>query len=733
MRRVILVLLVSAAALAPARPAAAQGTPQPAGAPPPAPPTQTPPAGGGELDTSRSLFETAPNQFHFGGRLSGISGDPARFQRYGDFRDGVLLTGFRLDRLLDSGGSRVLAAADNIGWRDQRYAAEYERAGRFVVSGFWDQIPQFYSVDTKTPYTMSESPLLLDDATQRAIQNGQTTLSAYVPQAPQFDLRERRDIGQFRTTVTPTPQLDLTAAFTTTRHVGELPWGASFGFSNDVEVALPYDSRTNDLNIGAEWTNSRTMFRVAYDGSWFDNLDDTLVWDSPLDLTDAVDNPGRGRMALWPSNAANTFSAGGYAKFARRTQVTGSIAYGFRSNDEPLQPFAINTALPQLALPRASAEADATVLSTNLNLVSRPAPDWTFGARVRHYGYDNQIPQTLIPQFVSYDSHVTESHTGGPRSFAHTRTTAGADTTWSGLGLVALTAGYMFNGNSHDFRTFGHTGEHALQLTADALGTQWMTFRAQYELADRTGSELNEALLVQVGEYPTMRHYDLANRTRNRFTGQVDVVPNDIWTFSLNGGGGKDDFDESEFGLQESTFVLFGVAADVRLPNRWGAGASYNHERYSGLQKSRQASNPGEDLDPLRDWTVDSDEDVDYFSIYLAPPRIGRRTEARLSYDYSYAVGSFLYTIPPGSPLTPPNQLPDVYNKLQQFHVDIRHQLTNGLAATFAYLYEPFRVYDFAFDPTVVDSIVQPSSLVMGYVYRPYTAHSAVFGLRYIW
>jgi hypothetical protein len=42
-------------------------------------------------------------------------------------------------------------------------------------------------------------------------------------------------------------------------------------------------------------------------------------------------------------------------------------------------------------------------------------------------------------------------------------------------------------------------------------------------------------------------------------------------------------------------------------------------------------------------------------------------------------------------------------------------------------------VYDFAFDPTVVNSIVQPSSLVLGYVYRPYTAHSFSVGARYFW
>ena len=63
----------------------------------------------------------------------------------------------------------------------------------------------------------------------------------------------------------------------------------------------------------------------------------------------------------------------------------------------------------------------------------------------------------------------------------------------------------------------------------------------------------------------------------------------------------------------------------------------------------------------------------------------------------------------------------------------MRHRLGARLSANFSYLYEPFRVFDFAFDQTVVDSIVQPSSLVLGYVYRPYTANSAVLGLKYWW
>ena len=231
-----------------------------------------------------------------------------------------------------------------------------------------------------------------------------------------------------------------------------------------------------------------------------------------------------------------------------------------------------------------------------------------------------------------------------------------------------------------------------------------------------------------------MRHYDLADRTRNRFTAQADIVPSDAWTFSVATGILKDDFSNSFYGLQDSTGRTFSLGADFHLPNGLGAGGSYNFERYAGLQRSHEGdSSPAQFDDPLRDWTADSTETVNYFSIYANPPRIGRGTEIRIAYDFSYAEGNYLYTIPAGSPIPTPNQLPNVFNKLQQLHLDVRHRLSGRLTASFSYLYEPLSLYDFAFDPSVVNSIVQPSSLVLGYVYRPYTAHSAVFGLRYFW
>jgi hypothetical protein len=159
----------------------------------------------------------------------------------------------------------------------------------------------------------------------------------------------------------------------------------------------------------------------------------------------------------------------------------------------------------------------------------------------------------------------------------------------------------------------------------------------------------------------------------------------------------------------------------------------YTYEHYFGAQRSRSATPGAQQNDPGRDWTTDSRETVHYVSLYVTPPRIGPNTEVRGAYDWADARTRFLYAVAPGGPLPQPTQLPEVFNRLQQLRLDVRHRLRARLAATFQYLYEPFDVYDFAFDSSVVDGIAQPSTLVMGYVYRPYRAQSAVAGLLYSW
>ena len=260
------------------------------------------------------------------------------------------------------------------------------------------------------------------------------------------------------------------------------------------------------------------------------------------------------------------------------------MSFGVWSNDQPLLPFTINSALPQFTLPRTTAEAEAHVFSTNLNLVSRPATDWRFSARLRHYGYDNQTPPTAIPQYINYDTSVETSSTGGPELYAHSRTTFDADATWSGLHPVALTVGYTHNNNGYDFRIFRRPAR-TLRLAADAVGSSWMTFRA-YETASRTGSGLERGFAAEIGEQPEMRHYDFANRhakSLHRPGRRHAERALDVQCIAAESARTTSTTATSACRSRRSATISLGP---IPQPNGFGAGGTYNYERYAGLQRS---------------------------------------------------------------------------------------------------------------------------------------------------
>jgi hypothetical protein len=115
MRRLAFVHVVCGLALAIPAIASAQATT------PPASPSSSqdkqaaaPPA----ADEPHSLFDQTWHQFEFGGRLNSIEGDPARFQRYQDMRDGVLFTDAKYAKEAPEGYWLFRATADNVGYRD---------------------------------------------------------------------------------------------------------------------------------------------------------------------------------------------------------------------------------------------------------------------------------------------------------------------------------------------------------------------------------------------------------------------------------------------------------------------------------------------------------------------------------------------------------------------------------------------------------------------------------------
>jgi hypothetical protein len=178
------------------------------------------------------------------------------------------------------------------------------------------------------------------------------------------------------------------------------------------------------------------------------------------------------------------------------------------------------------------------------------------------------------------------------------------------------------------------------------------------------------------------------------------------------------------FGLRSNDNQGYQIVFDY-VPNpSVSLGASYEWEKYTPLQASRQA-NPGVQFDdPTRDWTTHADDTASTLNASLDLIKLLRKTDIRMAYDLSHARSLYIYGIPPNSTLAPPVQLPPVVNELQRATVDVRYHFTKHVGAGVVYWYDKYTVNDFAMNPQTLNTIAQPSFLMIGYIYRPYPANT---------
>lgn len=687
------------------------------------------------LISREDLFE-----IDFGGRLTNLTGEPSRFQRFRDFRNGPTVERFRYQT--DRSTWLFSAAADHVGYRDQRFTAAINRFGRLKASVEWNQVPLFYSAQARTPFTeTSPGTLVLRDALQATVEARTATSSTYLQDIRRFDLRSRRDVADLRLTYSASRELDFKVSMTSTGRTGAQPYGASFGLNNAIELPVSIDQRTNDLNATAEWSNARGMARVAYDGSWFVNRVPNLVWDNPLRLTDtttaAANSAGNaaslGRMALWPDSTAHTVSAAGAMNLPARSRAFAYLSVGTWLQDEQLLPHTINTAIAPIALARPSAQAEARIVSMNYRFTSRPTNTLWFNAQLRTYDYDNRTPRFAVEQYVRLDGNTSTSATGGSEPFSYFRNFLDLDASYTPFRFVAFRAGYGFQRDDRSFRFLDETREHTVRGSVDSTGFSWGTVRLQYDHSVRTGRGLDEEVLSEIGEQVSLRQFDISDRTRDRVSAIVQVVPFDILALNAQVSVGQDHRPDAAFGLQDNNLRGTAFGLDLTPSDSVIIGASYAFERYTTLQRSRQA-NPGVQFnDPTRDWSTNMGENNHTLNASLELPRITEQTSLRVGLDGVWARAQYRYLLPANSTLATPAQLPAVVNRVQRASIDLRQTLARQVTLGIGYAFDAYRVEDFAFGGDTLTSPVLPTLINLTNLWAPYDAHTGYVRLFYRW
>jgi MtrB/PioB family decaheme-associated outer membrane protein len=685
----------------------------------------------GQLTNESALDNGGQVDFGYRATAYGENSDEARYQRYRDLRNGPFAEAFRYVK--DTDLWSLDAHAEHVGYRDQSYLANYRRWGKLTASFEWNQIPVFFSQDTQTAYTeVTPGTLRLDGFPQR-VQAG-APFNLYSTVATPFELRLKRSIADFRLKYSATEHLVLNLSIKNTDKDGQQSWAGTFGFGDAVELAVPVDTRTTAVGVAAEWTSDRGEAKVGYDGSFFRNHVSTLVWDNPLRFTDSpTAGPAQGRMALWPNTDLNAGSVSGLLKLPANSQATAYVSVGSWSQNDALIPFTINSTLASPTLDRQTAEADARVTSTNFTFNTRPTQTLWLNARFRSYDFDNRTPVFHVPTTVSYDTTVAPFAEGGTIPFSFSRKTLDADASWTPLTNAAFRAGYTREVVDQTFRTFDTTTMNTVRVSADATGVSWLTLRAVYEHAKRVGTGLDEQTLDDIGEQVSLRQFDISDLTSNRFSTIVMITPVSKLSFNGTAFVGRENRPGTVFGLRSNDNTGFSVGADYVPSNAVSAGVSYDFEKYTALQASREA-NPGPQFnDPTRDWTTDSADRTHTITASADLLKIWPKTDLRFAYDFCRAESIYVYGLAPNTTLPPVSQLPPVFNRRNRVTADARYTLTHHWAAGLVYWFEKYDVSDFAFSPMTLNTITQPSFLMLGYLYRPYTANTFWGRMTYMW
>ena len=590
--------------------------------------------------------------------------------------------------------------------------------------------------------------------------------SIYRDLATPFDLRQQRDTIGANVVLRATEQITATFSVASYKRSGFMPWGASFAFNNGNEVPLALDNRTTDFSSGLEWANGRGMFRVGYDGSFFDNRIESLVWDNPLRATDFSSNattvtgydpngytngngPARGRQSLSPSNRMNSVNTLAMVKLPGRSSINGSLVIASMRQDAQLLPWTINPVINNPAvfavfpgltdLDRPTAEAHVLATNANVNFTTRPHRYVGITARYRYNNRDNRTPVFDSTEYVRFDA-VPEDTGGETEAFSTLHHVFNVDASFTPIPRTAFRIGYGYDRADRTFRVWDQTAENTLRASVDFMGSAYLMVRGQYEKSKREGSGLDLHVLEAAGQQPAMRHFDVANRDRDRATLTLDVLPVPMVNLSASVAVGDDEYDEPDqlFGLLDNDHRVYTFGVNILPRDQVAFGASVGWEKYTSHQRSRNA-NPLPDpswLDPDRDWTLDNDETIRTFNVFLDLLGVLPGTDVRLGYDYSDSDQGFTYGGPRIAALQAIGQfipLPNVTNEWNRGTADIRYAVTERIGIGASYWYDQFSVSDFATVnlPNGEPRIDYLGGITTGYGNRAYKAHTAFVRMFY--
>lgn len=580
--------------------------------------------------------------------------------------------------------------ATGIGQDDQYAQVEAGDYSYYDLHLSYDNSIHRYGYDAVTLYSgVGSDTMTLDDALQTSVQNAPTSvdvanrLDGFVSSGATGDPDVTRDTLKLGLNVFAVDPFTLKLELAHEKREGTRPFAGAFSSTEMVELFEPIDYDTLAVKFSGEYASKPVYLNFTYQFSQFTNNTDTLSFDNPLHVTDAVGGPSSGRIDLAPDNQYHNLSlTGAFTHLPWNSQITASAAWGRMTQDDDLVPFTTNTTITAPALTVDSVDAEVQTALYSFRLTSRPLSSVRVKGHFRYFDYDNQTDQINFSNgYVETDANaITTPIANLPSSYTKTR--AGLDLGFDVMKRTNLGVGYTYERTNRDHREVDQQNDHIYKFSLDNRSLSWLDIQTSYERTNREISAYNFDVYLESGDdldqLPQLRKYDQADLIRDRVRFQTIFYP--IQALSLSGSltYGKDDFTDSPYGLLEDTHYIFAFDTDYAIGESAAVNLFYSFEKYENTQRAN---------DGASDWAAEGEDQVDSLGGGLTLAVIPDRLDLGLTYTYSQVDGNIAFASPSGVfvDFTAVDEA-----KMHAFNTKLKYHFTKNLTLSLGYLWEKF-------------------------------------------
>ena len=390
-----------------------------------------------------------------------------------------------------------------------------------------------------------------------------------------------------------------------------------------------------------------------------------------------------------PSNMSQTFAMDGGANLPASTRFTAKGSMGYMRQNEDLQPFTINSALPTgnslqsalnpssaASLPEQSANATVMTWTQDYALKNRFYKPLSLGIHYHSYQMINRTSEVdFAGQALGDSSWSTNIVNGAIVPFTNNRFEFRKDTLEGSADyqlLESLSLGVNY-GTEWDHRTdreVTNTTEKSLKADVDYSPLRWVQVRGSYLNAHRRPQDfdstayLNSSGTVSASltgaaftEQPGLRRYDVADRLRNQGKVLFQVSPGPV-TVGVNASLTHDNFQPgvgdltgqdvlvstyiaqaTNYGLLEDRDASVGIDVAWDMTERLGFSVYYDYEQTEAFQRSDEdtqngTSNSGQiTQNSKNDWML---RELARYQMTGIAATVGKKTDRvtwRLAYD----------------------------------------------------------------------------------------------------